>query len=201
MSLNSEIDISEVNQNALVVKNDSILYLSCPQCPLPAKFNIETNKNKIIIITSCQEKHNVKIELKEYLDSQYKKNLICNKCKDNILSNQIKSYYCFKCKEYFCHSCKAIHKDMARDHIIANLSKLGTKCICDNKESIGYCQTCNKSFCNFCKIDHNNHFICDSSNLILSYTNVNLLQNNINIAQNHIDPSTITEEMVLQFSK
>ena len=192
-----ETEIIDINENALIIKKDPISYMTCPECPLPAKFNIETNKNNILVITSCQEKHNVKIELKEYLDNQYKKNLICNKCKDNILSNQIKSYYCFKCKEYFCHSCKTIHKDMERDNVIANLSKLGTKCICDNKESIGYCQTCNKSFCNFCKIEHNNHFICDSSNLILSYTNVNLLQNNINIAQNHIEKiKSITNSII-----
>ena len=197
MSLNSEIDISEVNQNALVVKNDSILYLSCPQCPLPAKFNIETNKNKIIIITSCQERHNVKMELREYLDNQHNKSLICNQCSENLSSNQLKMFYCFNCKQYFCYSCKSIHKEYSKNHIIANLLKLGTKCISDNKECIGYCDSCNRSFCNFCKLKHINHFICDSSNLIFSYNNLNKLQKNIKDAQVHIEKiKQITNKMI-----
>ena len=68
-----ETEIIDINENALIIKNDSISYMTCPECPLPAKFNIETNKNNILVLTSCQEKHNVKIELKEYLDNQYKK--------------------------------------------------------------------------------------------------------------------------------
>ena len=62
MSLKTEI--IDINQNALIIKNDSISYMTCPKCPLPAKFNIEANKNNILLIIrksrQKQEKENAK---------------------------------------------------------------------------------------------------------------------------------------------
>ena len=187
MSITTDIDLSDNTQNALVIKNTGISYISCPLCPLPAKFNIKEENNEIMLISQCQKSHNEKIKLEDYLNNQQNKNLKCLHCHQIIYPNEIKIFYCFDCQFYICYKCKNGHKKTNEEHNIINLSKLGTKCYVDYKECIGYCDTCNINFCNFCKNNHKEHFICDSSNFILSYNNLNEFQKNIENANLHIE--------------
>ncbi len=197
MSITTDIDLSDNTQNALVIKNTGISYISCPLCPLPAKFNIKVENNEIMLISQCQKSHNEKIKLEEYLNNQQNKNLKCLHCNQIIFPNEIKIFYCFDCQYYICYKCKAGHKKANEEHNIINLSKLGTKCYIDYKECIGYCDTCNINFCNFCKNNHKEHYICDSSNFILSYNNLNDFQKNIENANLHIENIKFSTDKII----
>ena len=136
----------------------------CPKCNLICLISLISG-DIISINYSCENNHQGKIELKDYLDKQYRyysisKELcddcgICQKDKDGEFM------YCSNCKKFLCHDCIKKHKGHER----FSIDKYDSLCKKHSNFFSSYCNNCKINLCPYCIDEHKNHKIINLTKL------------------------------------
>ena len=119
----------------------------CPTCLLiPRIINLDYRTTKIFFRYLCSNNHSKIINyknIKKFNLAQIK----CNEC--NNINNQ-SEYYCTKCFNILCKSCKKIHQELKNHKNIIDINIIDNNCFIHNEVNILYCNNCEENICNKC---------------------------------------------------
>ena len=169
---------SNIELNIEENKNEDFRCLNCYLIPF-----LTYNSSSGLIDLSCNFGHSKKINIEEFLQCGYNNNFInlkCDKCKTQIVKNDLKNYvYCKECSEILCDKCIQKHDDMYGDHHMVNLDKFDTTCILHNETYDYYCLECRKNICQYCSDDfHNDHKLVDLDDINLKRKEIKIIKEN-----------------------
>ena len=160
----NEMNIVVNKLNTSTIINEERKEILCPECGENCKIKISDYKIKAF---DCKNKHEIKILLDEYKNTQKidESNIICNVCnkQSKNKSNNKKFYICLICKKNICPLCESIHD---KNHKIIDYDKKNYICINHNEKYISYCNKCKINLCSKCELEHNNHEIIKYINIL-----------------------------------
>ena len=161
-------------------------------------------EGKPIINYSCENNHNGKISLEEYMQKYNNHSLLKQKCEEcNKSQNEVKGeyYYCPKCNKFLCYSCILNHPNK-ENHNLINYNRYDSYCKLHSNSYCFYCKKCKINICIYCKPKHESHELIDLSKFNYSEESKKKLEENIkNIEKKIIDLDIIKEEIVLEIDK
>ena len=137
----------------------------CPDCNLISSLNLYYEEGKPYINYYCENNHNGKILLEEYMKKYNNYSLLKEKCQDcNKNQNEVKGEYsyCSKCNKFICNSCVVNHPNNGK-HIISYLQRYDSLCKIHSNTFYSYCLNCKKNICIYCKPNHESHNLIDLS--------------------------------------
>jgi len=137
----------------------------CPDCNLISSLNLYYKEGKPNIKYYCENNHNGKILLEEYMKKYNNYSLLKEKCQDcNKNQNEIKGEYsyCSHCNKFLCYICIANHLKN-KNHNIINLKRYDSLCKIHSNFFYSYCLKCKKNICIYCKLNHESHDLIDLS--------------------------------------
>ena len=176
----------------------------CPDCNLISSLKLNYKEGKPIINYYCENNHNGKISLEEYLQKYNNHSLLKQKCQDcNKNQNEIKGefFYCCKCNKFLCHSCILNHPNKEKHNTI-NFNRYDSFCKIHSNFFDYYCIKCKKNICIYCKPQHKSYDKIDLSEFNYSDESKNKLEQQIkNIEKNIIDLDKIKEEIINEIDK
>ena len=145
--------------------NKKFNYIICPQCKESARIII---KNYKFNFSGCKNEHIINnILIKDFKTTQVVDGgkTICQKCNkinENISCNN-DIYFCLKCNQNLCESCKSIHD---KTHNIINYHEKYFICDLHFESYNSYCLTCKKDLCSYCEFEHKEHMIISYEKMI-----------------------------------
>ena len=196
-SENLQLSDSNVDINTEDYKYKDLRCLDCFLIPL-----LSLNSLSHSININCNFGHSRTINLEEYLQIGYNNNFInlkCNKCKKQILKNEIKNYfYCKECTELLCDNCLKKHNTMYNDHHYVNLIKFDTTCILHNETYDYYCVDCKKNICQYCSDDfHSEHNLIDLDDINVKRKEIKRIKENyLKERENYLNLPIIFNDLV-----
>ncbi len=149
----------------------------CPKCTLICEISLISDDN-ISIKYSCENKHEGKIGLKEYLDNQCRNFSISKAlCNDCSISQEDKDgfMYCSNCNKFICYDCIKKHKGHER----FSIDKYDALCKKHSNFFSSYCNNCKINLCPYCIDEHKNHKIINLTKLKYSEDTKIKLKNDI----------------------
>ena len=120
--------------------------------------------NKFYINYACENKHEGKIELKEYMNEYRNYSISKQLCNDCGISQKDKTgefMYCSNCNTFICYDCMRKHKE----HFLYTIDKYDSLCKKHFYLFSSYCNNCKFNLCPYCKEEHKNHEIIDLTDL------------------------------------
>ena len=152
----NDYNLEKVNNDSNIVKSK---FPICPECKEKAIFKIDDYNYKII--TSCKNKHSIKMTINEYINSQkidLPKNVDNEKKIDINNSYHDEIYTCSTCKMQLCQSC-IHHHDKNHDLDLINYDSKNY--ICETHDEIydAFCKKCKINLCMLCQKKHKKHEI------------------------------------------
>ena len=158
----------------------------CPKCNLICLLTLIKENNKYYINYYCDNKHEGKIELKEYMNEYKNYSISKELCKDCGISQKDKNeefMYCSNCNKFICYDCIKKHKG----HNLFSIDKYDSLCKKHFYIYSFYCFDCQKNICPLCYKEHEKHDIIYLTELKCSEdTKINLI-NDINNLKKEID--------------
>ena len=158
----------------------------CPKCNLICLLTLIKENNKFYINYCCDNKHEGKIELKEYMNEYKNYSISKELCKDCGISQKDKNeefMYCSNCNKFICYDCIKKHKG----HNLFSIDKYDSLCKKHFYIYSFYCFDCQKNICPLCYKEHEKHDIIYLTELKCSEdTKINLI-NDINNLKKEID--------------
>ena len=158
----------------------------CPKCNLICLLTLIKENNKYYINYCCDNKHEGKIELKEYMNEYKNYSISKELCKDCGISQKDKNeefMYCSNCNKFICYDCIKKHKG----HNLFSIDKYDSLCKKHSNLFSSYCNNCKINLCPYCINEHQTHNIIYLTELKYSEdTKINLI-NDINNLKKEID--------------
>ena len=159
----------------------------CPKCNLICLLTsfIKEN-NKFYINYSCENKHEGKIELKEYMNNYKNYSIskeLCNNCGISQKDKNGEFMYCSNCNKFICYDCFKNHKD----HFLYSIDKYDSLCQKHFYLFSSYCNNCKINLCPYCIDEHKNHEIIYLTELKYSEDTKINLKNDIDNLKKEID--------------
>ena len=111
----------------------------------------------------CENNHNGKILLEEYMKKYNNYSLLKEKCQDcNKNQNEVKGDYlfCTKCNKFLCSLCFVNHPNNGKHNII-NFKRYDSTCKNHYNLFSFYCSDCKNNICIYCKQKHKSHKLID----------------------------------------
>jgi len=139
-------------------------FLCCKCGEIPEILNIRTDNSKIEL--NCRNCGIYEILIDEYFDTLSKNKYFkkCSNCEKEGLN--IKYFFCFKCQNIFCESCK---NNKHYDHTYIEEKEKKRICLRHDKEFKYYCFDCQENFYEEEKeVEHKEHEIKDISDFTKS---------------------------------
>ena len=192
-------------------KDKCLRCLNCFSIPL-LLYNNTTHSIKI----SCNQKHNISIDIKDYLKKGFTNNFynqICSQCKSKVdVSMEKKYYYCKECNEIFCRTCIKSHNlifnnnnnnDEENVHHFINLEKFDTTCILHNETFDYYCLDCNENICQYCShSQHKGHKTLELDDTILKRKEFTKIKDYLNLEKESLNiASSLMKKLIIRIKK
>ena len=192
-------------------KDKCLRCLNCFSIPL-LLYNNTTHSIKI----SCNQKHNISIDIKDYLKKGFTNNFynqICSQCKSKVdVSMEKKYYYCKECNEIFCRTCIKSHNlifnnnnnnDEENVHHFINLEKFDTTCILHNETFDYYCLDCNENICQYCShSQHKGHKTLELDDTNLKRKEFTKIKDYLNLEKESLNiASSLMKKLIIRIKK
>ena len=135
----------------------------CPKCNLICSLEI-TADNNTLINYACENKHEGKIELKEYMNEYRNYSISKQLCNDCGISQKDKTgefMYCSNCNTFICYGCTSKH----RGHEKFSIDKYDSLCQRHFNLFSSYCNDCKVNLCIYCTDEHKDHSIINLTEL------------------------------------
>ena len=226
-TLNSEISKSEHDKTKSTIpqnptdktidesKNKCLRCLNCFSIPL-LLYNNTTHSIKL----NCNQKHNISIDIKDYLKKGFTNNFnhqICSQCKSKVDDlTEKKYYYCKECNDIFCRNCIKKHNlifnnnntnnnnNVAENvHHFINLEKYDTTCILHNETFDYFCLDCTENICQCCyQSQHKTHKIVDLDDIILKRKDFTKIKDYFNLEKESLKiASSLMKKLIIKIKK
>ena len=155
----------------------------CESCNLIPLFDLNYENGIPIISYECQNGHNGKLNLSEYINICGKNSIFKEKCNECQKDN---SFFCSKCNKFICEECYKKHSDTNKHILFPNIK---FDCFCNSHANTfsSYCSNCKKNLCCFCAKSHIEHNIINFSDLIFTDEKIKELTDKMNELQNLIN--------------
>ena len=174
----------------------------CPKCNLICLLTLIKENNKYYINYCCNNEHEGKKELEDYLNKTYKlysiSKQLCNDCGISQKDKNGEFMYCSNCNKFICYDCFKKHKK----HNLFSIDKYDSLCKKHFYLYSSYCNNCKINLCPYCINEHKNHDIIYLTELKYSNDSKNNLKNRINKLEKTIDDlKNKKEEIISLFDK
>jgi hypothetical protein len=173
----------------------------CPKCNLICLLTLIKENNKFYINYCCDNKHEGKIELKDYMNEYKNYSISKELCKDCGISQKDKNeefMYCSKCDKFICYDCIKKHKG----HNLFSIDKYDSLCKKHFYLFSSYCNNCKINLCPYCINEHQTHNIIYLTELKYSEdTKINLINDINNLKKEIDDLKNKIEEIISLFNK
>ena len=173
----------------------------CPKCNLICLLTLIKENNKYYINYYCNNKHEGKIELKEYMNEYKNYSISKELCKDCGISQKDKNgefMYCSNCNKFICYDCIKKHKE----HNLFSIDKYDSLCKKHYNLYSSYCNNCKINLCPYCINEHQTHNIIYLTELKYSEdTKINLINDINNLKKEIDDLKNKIEEIISLFNK
>ena len=144
------MDITKNEQTQNNMNYDNIT--RCPECNSISSLNLYYNEGKPGINYYCENNHNGKILLEEYIKKYNNYSLLkekCQECSKNQNEVKVDYSFCTKCNKFICNSCVVNHQNNEKHNNI-NFKRYDTLCKIHSNFFDSYCLDCKKYICIYC---------------------------------------------------
>ena len=162
--------------------------LRCPECNLKCSLILKYNDDGKPYINYKCEKHDGKMELKNYFEKYNKYTLLEKKCDEcGKMKKDVKGdfTYCKKCEKFLCDICQLNHPNGDKHDIIYYI-KNDSLCQTNSNTLCSYCLNCKRNLCIYCTPIHEFFNLVDLSNLYYSEESKKISEEEINNLENKI---------------
>ena len=162
--------------------------LRCPECNLKCSLILKYNDDGKPYINYKCEKHDGKMELKNYFEKYNKYTLLEKKCDEcGKMKKDVKGdfTYCKKCEKFLCDICQLNHPN-GDIHDIIYYIKNDSLCQTNSNTLCSYCLNCNRNLCIYCTPIHEFFNLVDLSKLNYSEESKKISEEEINNLENKI---------------
>ena len=161
--------------------------IRCGICPVIPKimYQIQNNKTKIETLCGCGHDKINSISIFNKEQNELLQNLKCKNCNFDSLDVTNPFYYCPRCNQLFCASCRSEHIHFLE---LVSLNYFDSTCIEHNKKFNYICLDCKCSCCVDCKDDyHIDHILSKINNQKLNQNIISQIENKINEMKNELN--------------
>ena len=130
----------------------------CIECNLISSLNLQYIKGEPTIIYFCENNHNGKISLKDYIIKCKNFSLskeICKECGKSQKEIKGDFQFCSQCGKFLCYACQLNHPK--ENHSLTIINRYDALCKIHSNLFCFYCLDCKKHLCIFCYDKHKNH--------------------------------------------
>ena len=168
----NNISISPSKEDAFNLKDIK----KCPKCKLIPSFKLDFKKENTNIIYKCENKHEGRLLLKDYI-ADIGNCFSIQKCEECEKSPK-DYFYCCNCNKFLCSNCQIKH--MNESHNCTNPKKFVSLCKIHSNSYCFYCLDCKLNLCSSCKNLHESHYLIDLSKFNYTRESKGNLENEIN---------------------
>ena len=130
----------------------------CLKCSLIPLIEIINENSQIFINYKCENKHEGKVLLENFIEESKKNSIFkikCNKCQKEP-DNKKKFDFCPKCNILLCIDCSSSH-DIEKEHKTISLFGYDGCCFKHCNSFCYYCTVCAQNLCIYCLDEHKEH--------------------------------------------